>query len=242
MSLFLVSYTEKAIAVFGEISKYENALLKLGGKFNPNLNYQGERKPGFIFPKTKSTIVSSFVQNPVEVPKQIVKEESKTYKINTGGEEREKNVKEAEHKDNKDVIMLSREQFLTLVNTLNRLEQDVAYLKKVVNTQSIESNKTNDNIECITIPVEKITSRAKKFDGKKTEKKMEEKETVEEKTWADEMSDNSESYSDNFDEEIELPKLLKPKVVNSVKETVKKNNTKPQSLLLKSLTSDKGNK
>lgn len=222
MSLFLVSYTDKAIAVFGEITKYENALLKIGGKFNPNLNYQGERKPGFIFPKTKSTIVSSFVQNPVEVSKQTNKEE-----IKIKGEEREKNVKETtqtiQQNNNKDVVMLSREQFLNLVNTLNRLEQDVAYLKKVVLQQNSQNTQKSEKIEKIEAD-ENITRR------KKTDKK----EQKEEIKWADELSENSDSYTDNIDdeEEIEMPKLLK----QNKSKTEEKSNKKPQSLLLKSIS------
>lgn len=233
MSLFLVSYTDKAIAVFGDISKYENALLKLGGKFNPNLNYQGERKAGFIFPKTKSTIVSGFVQNPVETTKisdgpKISESKTKENDYTTKTESlrhSEKNVKDTLTQDNKkDVIMLSREQFLSLVNTLNRLEQDVAYLKKVV-AQNNPSSKVTDSIT--TIPVE-----------------PKKKSNKEEKKWADETSDQSDDYSENFDEaevEMEMPKLLKPKSKSEKNEKVEK---KPQSLLLKSLESSRssGNK
>lgn len=239
MSLFLVSYTDKAIAVFGDISKYENALLKLGGKFNPNLNYQGERKAGFIFPKTKSTIVAGFVQNPVETTKVsdgVKVSESKTESLRQS----EKNVKDTLLQDNKkDVIMLSREQFLNLVNTLNRLEQDVAYLKKVV----AQNNPSSKVTEPITIPVEKISTRV-------IESKKKSNKESEEKKWADEISDQSDDYSENFDEaegEMELPKLLKPKIAkknekNETSRTSEKVEKKPQSLLLKSLDSSRGNK
>lgn len=239
MSLFLVSYTDKAIAVFGEISKYENALLKLGGKFNPNLNYQGERKAGFIFPKTKSTIVAGFVQNPVETTK--VSDGAKVSESKTESlRQSEKNVKDTLLQDNKkDVIMLSREQFLNLVNTLNRLEQDVAYLKKVV----AQNNPSSKVTEPITIPVEKISTRV--IESKKNINKE-----SEEKKWADETSDQSDDYSENFDEaegEMELPKLLKPKISkknekNETSRTSEKVDKKPHSLLLKSLDSSRGNK
>lgn len=240
MSLFLVSYTDKAIAVFGEISKYENALLKLGGKFNPNLNYQGERKAGFIFPKTKSTIVTGFIQNPVETTK--ISDSSKVSESKTeSSRHSEKNVKDTLLQDNKkDVIMLSREQFLNLVNTLNRLEQDVAYLKKVV-AQNNPSSKVTESATPITIPVEKLTTRVIET------KKKTNKEDKEEKKWADETSDQSDDYSENFDEaeaEMELPKLLKPKVAkkSETSRTSEKVEKKPQSLLLKSLDTSRGNK
>jgi len=243
MSLFLVSYTDKAIAVFGDISKYENALLKLGGKFNPNLNYQGERKAGFIFPKTKSTIVAGFVQNPVETTK--ISDGAKVSESKTeSSRHSEKNVKDTLLQDNKkDVIMLSREQFLNLVNTLNRLEQDVAYLKKVV----AQNNPSSKVTEPITIPVEKISTRV--IESKKNINKEENKQS-EEKKWADEISDQSDDYSENLYEtegEIELPKLLKPKIAkknekNETSRTSEKVEKKPQSLLLKSLDSSRGNK
>ncbi len=220
MSLSLVSYTDKAIAVFGDISKYENALLKLGGKFNPNLNYKGEKKAGFIFPKTKSNTVASFVADPVEIPKQM---ESKNTTQSIQSIQNNKEHKEIENnKNNKDTIMLSREQFLNLVNTLNRLEQDVAYLKKVINDPAKSTQ------EVIKVPVEKITTRVTDNQCKKEEKK-----------WADDtsdMSEDAENYSDNFDEEVELPKLLKPskvkKPAQDEQEKKENKNKKPPSLLL----------
>lgn len=238
MSLFLYNYTDKAIAVFGEISKYENALLKLGGKFNPNLNYQGERKAGFIFPKTKSTMVAGFIQNPVETPKVSEAKNNELQPSKTeSSRHSEKNVKDTLQQDNKkDVVMLSREQFLNLVNTLNRLEQDVAYLKKVV---------AQNNSDSITVPMEKITTRVSEV-KKKTIKENNKQE--EKKSWADEISDQSDENSENLDEEaeeeMELPKLLKPKVAKPMKSEKNEKNEKVekkhQSLLLKSLSS--GNK
>lgn len=47
----IVNYSEKAIAVFGTTKPIKEKLSELGGSFNYWLNYKGEKKPGWIFPK-----------------------------------------------------------------------------------------------------------------------------------------------------------------------------------------------
>jgi hypothetical protein len=48
---FIIQYSEKAIAVLGDSRKYKEQLKNIGGKYNPNLTYEGKRQPGWIFPK-----------------------------------------------------------------------------------------------------------------------------------------------------------------------------------------------
>lgn len=50
---FLVKYSEKAIAVFGETKEIKETLKSLGGRFNPSLTYNEEKKAGWIFSAKK---------------------------------------------------------------------------------------------------------------------------------------------------------------------------------------------
>jgi hypothetical protein len=147
MSLVLDSnYTERAIAVFGETKLYSKKLLEMGGKFNMNLNYKLDKslikitrsdgkEPGWIFPKTKISTIEAFVKNPPKIT-----EEKTDYP-------QESKTKESKVTEDNDKIMLSREQFMNLVSTVNRLEQEVALLKnKVLGSSSsvvkVEADKS----------------------------------------------------------------------------------------------------
>ncbi|MDR0575251.1 MAG: hypothetical protein LBG96_14745 [Tannerella sp.] len=48
-----VDYSEKALAVFGDTRSVKDQLKALGGRFNPKLSHEGEKKAGWIFSKTK---------------------------------------------------------------------------------------------------------------------------------------------------------------------------------------------
>lgn len=52
--LEMVDYSEKAIAVFGDTKAIKDQLKELGGRFNPSLNYNGEKRAGWIFSKKKA--------------------------------------------------------------------------------------------------------------------------------------------------------------------------------------------
>lgn len=52
--LEIVDYSEKAVAVFGDTKAIKEHLKELGGRFNPSLNYNGEKRAGWIFSKRKA--------------------------------------------------------------------------------------------------------------------------------------------------------------------------------------------
>lgn len=52
--LEIVDYSEKAIVVFGDTKAIKEQLKELGGRFNPSLNYNGEKRAGWIFSKKKA--------------------------------------------------------------------------------------------------------------------------------------------------------------------------------------------
>jgi hypothetical protein len=49
----IVDYSEKALAVFGDTRPMKDQLKALGGRFNPKLTHEGEKKVGWIFAKSK---------------------------------------------------------------------------------------------------------------------------------------------------------------------------------------------
>lgn len=59
--LEMVDYSEKAIAVLGDTKAIKEQLKKLGGRFNPSLNYNGEKRAGWIFSKKKADEVRNLM-------------------------------------------------------------------------------------------------------------------------------------------------------------------------------------
>ena len=59
--LEMVDYSEKAIAVFGDTKAIKEQLKELGGRFNPSLNYNGEKRAGWIFSKKKADAVRNLM-------------------------------------------------------------------------------------------------------------------------------------------------------------------------------------
>jgi hypothetical protein len=49
----IVDYSEKALAVFGDTKAVKDQLMTLGGRFNPKLTHEGQKKAGWIFSKSK---------------------------------------------------------------------------------------------------------------------------------------------------------------------------------------------
>lgn len=59
--LEMVDYSEKAIAVFGDTKAIKDQLKELGGRFNPALNHNGEKRAGWIFSKKKADEVRNLM-------------------------------------------------------------------------------------------------------------------------------------------------------------------------------------
>lgn len=59
--LGIVDYSEKAIAVFGDTKAIKEQLKGLGGRFNPSLNYDGEKRAGWIFSKKQADKVKELI-------------------------------------------------------------------------------------------------------------------------------------------------------------------------------------
>lgn len=61
--LEIVDYSEKAVAVFGDTKTIKDELKSIGGKFNPRLNYNGGKRAGWIFPKSKLGELDKFIHD-----------------------------------------------------------------------------------------------------------------------------------------------------------------------------------
>lgn len=57
MDFEIIDYSERAIAVFGNTQAIKDDLIALGGRFNPNLTVDGERRAGWIFSAKKRSKV-----------------------------------------------------------------------------------------------------------------------------------------------------------------------------------------
>lgn len=57
----IVDYSEKALAVFGETKEIKDQLKDLGGRFNPSLKHNGEKRAGWIFSKKQAEAVRELV-------------------------------------------------------------------------------------------------------------------------------------------------------------------------------------
>lgn len=59
--LEIVDYSGKAVAVFGGTKAIKDQLKELGGRFNPSLNYNGEKRAGWIFSKKQADKVEGLI-------------------------------------------------------------------------------------------------------------------------------------------------------------------------------------
>jgi uncharacterized iron-regulated protein len=60
-SFVIVNYSEKALAIFGDTRPMKDQLKAMGGRFNPKLSYEGGKRAGWIFSKSKEQEVKSLL-------------------------------------------------------------------------------------------------------------------------------------------------------------------------------------
>ena len=76
----VVDYSEKAIAVFGDTKAIKGQLKEIGGRFNPSLNYNGEKRAGWIFSKKQADKVRELLA-PANSEKKRMKTLTKRYRL-----------------------------------------------------------------------------------------------------------------------------------------------------------------
>ena len=117
MSISIVNYSEKAIAVFGNTKDIKDHLAALGGKFNPSLKQNDERVPGWVFPTGKreevKKIITAFSQGTLgEPPKKVERVSSVSSPAET--------------------FTISKEMFLALITRIEKLEAELEISKKTI--------------------------------------------------------------------------------------------------------------
>jgi BMFP domain-containing protein YqiC len=80
---FIVEYSPRTIAVFGDTKPFVEQLKKLKGSFNPNLTYEGEKKAGWVFLKIYKKDIEEWLNKLSYEVKDLEdnKQEEKTKKV-----------------------------------------------------------------------------------------------------------------------------------------------------------------
>ena len=126
MSINIVNYSEKAIAVLGETKPLKDHLSAIGGKWNPSLTHNGEKVPGWIFVISKrdevKKILLAYSQGSLgDAPVKEKKEYTKTTPTNE--------------------FSFTKEMYLALVSRIEKLESELTIAKRAVGVSSSEPPK-----------------------------------------------------------------------------------------------------
>lgn len=131
-------YTPKSIAIFGNTKPFSEIIKEKGGKFNPSLNYgtedEPDRKPGWIFPSSKRSIVEQLVN---DINDGTIKANNLA---GTNSNTKTSSSLSNNSKSNVQHDYIERKAFMALISRIEKLEQEVALL-----SQKINSNPSNNN-------------------------------------------------------------------------------------------------
>jgi len=128
--IVIESYSEKAIAVFGDTKAIKDHLLAMNGKFNPSLRGNGdEKRAGWIFPKTKLDEVKKLVDS------------AKSNQLSTiPSTEKKVYTKKVESQSNDFII--TKDMYLSLISRIEKLESELTISKKIIEKLSPIPTKT----------------------------------------------------------------------------------------------------
>jgi hypothetical protein len=169
MSLYIVDYSEKAIAIFGDTKYYKNKLNEIQGKFNASLNFKNEngeteKKAGWIFPKVRKDMVKQVINdiNSGKIEKEHslsnkskenTRDENKNSSFESSSNRSEEKTKESSNRDYVNISSLKEElfkdfvpkrDFMNLVSKIEKLEQELFILKNKSNSSIL--NNSNSSI------------------------------------------------------------------------------------------------
>jgi hypothetical protein len=164
MSVYLVDYSEKAIAVFGPIDTLINLrdhLEQLGSANSFLTNPKtGKREAGFTFPKTRKAQVQKILDG-VESLKEVA-EEDKLKKTTTSRPMSAKPVSD---------FLLTKEMYLALISRIEKLENDNTILTNFIEQNNLKTPPKPIKKETLNAPSKKINI---KFDESEEEEEEEE--------------------------------------------------------------------
>jgi len=145
MSITIESYSEKAIAVFGETKPIKDYLLQLNGKFNPSLKGQGdEKRAGWIFPKTKQADVQKILDQYKDNSLPSVEPRTKTVLGASVSSISESSSTLSAYKNKtkqENEFDFTKDMYLALITRIEKLETENALLKKIVSNNTIQDSK-----------------------------------------------------------------------------------------------------
>ena len=122
MSINIVNYSEKSIAVLGETKPIKEHLSAIGGKWNPSLTHNGEKVAGWIFVTSKRE----------EVKKVLV-----SYSQGSLGDAPvKKEYFKRETSPSTNDFQFTKEMYLALVTRIERLENELVIAKRAVGVSS----------------------------------------------------------------------------------------------------------
>ena len=139
----IVEYSEKSIAVFGDTKSIKEELKAIGGKFNPALKNNGEKRAGWIFPKKQADKVRELL-----APASCVCSET-SQNLNTKEEEVKPVVEHYFVKKKTDLEQLIESGDLDSINemikqkeeALNNAIENVNYYKEINNIEFMENEE-----------------------------------------------------------------------------------------------------
>ena len=141
MTITIESYSEKAIAVFGETKPIKDHLLQLSGKFNPSLKGQGdEKRAGWIFPKTKQSEVQKILDQyknnslPSIEPRTSTVLGASLSSISESSSNLSSYKNKTKPVKQENEFEFTKDMYLALVTRIEKLETENSLLKKIVST------------------------------------------------------------------------------------------------------------
>lgn len=167
----IVEYSEKSIAVFGDTKSIKEELKAIGGKFNPALKNNGEKRAGWIFPKKQADKVRELL-----APASCVCFET-SQNLNTKEEEVKPVVEHYFVKKKTDLEQLIESGDLDSINemlkqkeeALNNAIENVNYYKEINNIEFMENEEVRAgrlqrDLELLRASIKK-TSNTKNMDS-----------------------------------------------------------------------------
>ena len=128
MSINIVNYSEKSIAVLGETKPIKEHLSAIGGKWNPSLTHNGEKVAGWIFVISKRD----------EVKKVLM-----SYSQGTLGDAPvKKEYTKRETSPTSPDFQFTKEMYLALVTRIEKLENELVIAKRAVGVSSSDGKPT----------------------------------------------------------------------------------------------------
>lgn len=167
----IVDYSEKAIAVFGDTKSIKEELKAIGGKFNPALKNNGEKRAGWIFPKKQADKVRALL-----TPAACVCSET-SQNLNTKEEDVQPEVEHYFVKKKTDLEQLIESGDLDSINemikqkeeALNNAIENVNYYKEIANiefmgNEEVRAGRLRRDLELLRAAI-KETSNTKNMDS-----------------------------------------------------------------------------